>query len=157
GPGDIAPTPTGKIILALLKGEIPGIGEGGFCAIDVDDVAAAHVAAETKGRVGERYILGNHNVTFREFCELVARIGGVAAPKLPIPSWLGRGIARGMEAWSDNVSHAEPRATYKGIRYMQRNAFFDNAKARAELDLGTTPLEASVERAVRWFRDAKMA
>ena len=62
GPGDIAPTPTGKIILKLLRGEVPAVGPGGFCAVDVDDVAAAHVAAETRGRVGERYILGNHNV-----------------------------------------------------------------------------------------------
>src|SRR4051812_3683841 len=107
GPGDVAPTPTGKIILSILRGEVPGVGVGGFCAIDVDDVAAGHVAAETRGRVGERYVLGNHNVTFAEFCEMVAQIGGVKAPKLYIPSWIGRGVAMGMEAWSDYVSHEE--------------------------------------------------
>lgn len=153
GPGDIAPTPTGRIILSILRGQVPGTGKGGFCAVDVDDVAAAHVAAETKGRIGERYILGNHNVTFKAFCDLTAQIGGVSPPRLHIPSLLGRGVALGMELWADYVSHEEPRATLKGIAYLQRNVWFDNAKARAELGLGETPLEASIERAVRWFRD----
>jgi dihydroflavonol-4-reductase len=156
GPGDVAPTPTGAIILAILRGEVPGTGAGGFCAVDVDDVAAAHVAAETRGRVGERYILGNHNVTFRDFATLVARIGGVKAPTLHFPSWLGVGVARGMELWSDHVSHTAPRATAKSVAYLERRAFFDNTKARRELGLPETPLEASVERAVAWFRGQGM-
>jgi dihydroflavonol-4-reductase len=156
GPGDVAPTPTGKIILAILRGEVPGVGEGGFCAIDVDDVAAGHVAAEERGRVGERYILGNHNVSFHDFCHLVARVAGVPPPRHHIPSWVGQGAARAMELWSDHVSHAEPRATLKSVQYIQRNVYFDNQKARRELDLPTTPLEASIERAVRWFREQAM-
>lgn len=152
GPGDIAPTPTGKIILAILRGEVPGTGAGGFCATDVDDVAAAHVAAETRGRVGERYILGNHNITFKAFCQLVAKLGGVRPPMLHIPGVVGRGIALGMEAWSDYVSHEEPRATAKSVAYLQRNVWFDNAKAQRELGLAETPLEASIERAIAWFR-----
>jgi dihydroflavonol-4-reductase len=156
GPGDVAPTPTGGIVLAVLRGEVPGVGAGGFCAVDVDDVAAAHVAAETRGRVGERYILGSHNVTFKAFCELVADVGGVKPPRLHIPSWVGRSIAVGMEAWSDYVTHEEPRATAKSVAYLQRNVWFDNTKARTELGLRETPLRTSVERAVRWFRDQGM-
>lgn len=154
GPHDIAPTPTGKIVLSILRGEVPGTAPGGFCAIDVDDVAAAHVAAETLGRVGERYILGNHNVTFHDFVRLVAEVAGVKAPKLRFPGWLGAGVALGMELWSDHVSHEEPRATYRSIAYLQRNAFFDPAKARRELALGTRPLTESIERSVRWFRES---
>jgi dihydroflavonol-4-reductase len=152
GPGDAAPTPTGRIILSILRGEIPGTGAGGFCAVDVDDVAAGHVAAETKGRVGERYILGSHNVTFKAFCETVARLGGVAPPRLHIPSVVGRGLAFGMEAWASLVSHAEPRATVKSIAYLQRNVWFDASKARRELGLPQTPLEDSIRRSIAWFR-----
>jgi dihydroflavonol-4-reductase len=157
GPGDIAPTPTGKIILALLRGEMPGTGPGGFCAVDVDDVAAAHVAAETKGRVGERYILGNHNLTYAEFAEVVAKVAGIAAPRLYIPGALGLGVTKGMELWSELVSHREPKGTVKGLAYLQRKPFFDAAKARRELDFPCTPLEVSVERAVRFFREQGMA
>jgi dihydroflavonol-4-reductase len=157
GPHDVAPTPTGKIVLSILRGEVPGTTPGGFCTIDVDDVAAAHVAAETKGRVGERYILGDHNITFHDFVHLVAKVAGVKAPRLRLPGWLGAGAALGMELWSDHVTHEEPRATYKSVAYLQRNAFFDPSKARRELGLGSRPLEQSIERAVRWFRESGQA
>lgn len=152
GRGDVGPTPTGEIILNLLRGKVPGVGAGGFCAIDVDDVAKAHVAAETKGRIGERYILGNHNVTLREFFALVADVAGVRAPRLPVPSLLARGVARGMEMWSDHVSKKPPLATDKSVQYMQRFAFFDGSKARRELGMPCTPLRTSVELAVEYFR-----
>lgn len=152
GPRDAAPTPTGKIVISLLRGEVPGVGEGGFNCIDVDDVAAGHVAAEEKGRVGERYILGDNNVTMKEFFELVCDVGGVKAPKLQIPKTLGAAIALGFELWSDHISHEEPRATYRSIRYAQRYAWFDPTKARTELGLPSTPLRTSIARAVEWFR-----
>jgi dihydroflavonol-4-reductase len=156
GPRDIGPTPTGAIILNLLRGRVPAVGAGGFCAIDVDDVAKAHVAAETLGRVGERYILGNHNVTLREFFSLVSDVAGLRAPRLPMPSVLARGAARGMEFWSDHVSKTAPLATYKSVQYMQRYAYFDGSKARRELEMPCTPLRTSVERAVDYFRTSGM-
>jgi dihydroflavonol-4-reductase len=152
GQGDIGPTPTGEIILNLLRGKVPAVGEGGFCAIDVDDVAKAHVAAETLGRVGERYLLGNHNVTLREFFTLVSDVAGIRSPKLPMPSVLARGAARGMEFWSDHISKTVPLATYKSVLYMQRFAYFDGSKARRELGMPCTELRTSVERAVEYFR-----
>lgn len=157
GPRDLAPTPTGHIILGILRGEMPGFPAGGFCAVDVDDVAAGHVAAETKGRVGERYILGNHNVTFRELVELVCRAAGKPAPKITIPGWVGLGIAKGMELFSDLVSHEEPKATVKSAKFVFGPAYFDCSKARAELDLPCTPLAETIERAVAFFRERGMA
>jgi dihydroflavonol-4-reductase len=157
GPRDIAPTPTGKIILAILRGEVPGTGPGGFCAVDVDAVAAAHVAAETRGRPGERYILGDHNISFADFVRLVCEVAGRKPPALPLPGWLGKGVALGMELWSDYVTHEEPKATYRSVAYLQRYAYFDPSKARRELGLPSTPLAESIERAVRWFRDQGMA
>lgn len=156
GPGDVAPTPTGKIILSVLKGQVPGMGPGGFSAIDVDDVAEGHLAAEERGGIGERYILANHNVTLKELFELVSSIAGVKVPTLPIPRALSLAVAFGMEMWADHVSHEEPPATYKALRYAQRNVFFDNTKARTELGLPETPLADSIERSIKWFRDNGM-
>ncbi len=156
GPRDIAPTPTGKIILAIMKGQVPARGPGGICAIDVDDCATCHLLAEAKGRVGERYILGNHNVTLNDLMDMVAKEAGVAAPpNITLPSFLGSSIALGMELWSDLVSHREPPATYRSLRYAQRNAFFSNDKARRELGLPTRPLGETIRRAVKWFQEEK--
>jgi dihydroflavonol-4-reductase len=74
-----------------------------------------------------------------------------------LPNVIGAGIALGMELWADHVSRKEPPATYKGIRYAQRNAFFSNAKAKRELDLPSRSLEESVRRAIEWFRANEMA
>ncbi|MBI5532006.1 MAG: NAD-dependent epimerase/dehydratase family protein [Deltaproteobacteria bacterium] len=156
GAGDIGPTPTGRIIVALLRGQVPVRGAGGFCAVDVDDVAEAHVAAETRGRVGQRYILGNHNITLNDFFDLVGRIAGVKSPRVPVPKPVGAAVALGMELFSDHVSHREPLTTYRSIRYAQQLLFYDNARARTELGLACTPLEQTISRAVRWFREAGM-
>ena len=156
GPRDRAPTPTGKMVLSMLQGRVPGYGPGGFCAVDVDDVAVAHVTAEARGRIGERYILGAHNVSFREFLEVCSRVSGQKMPRLYMPGAMGTLAASAMELWSDHVSHKEPLATRKSVQYLQRNVFFDCSKAKNELLMPVTPLETTIERAVRFFRDAKM-
>ena len=143
-------------MLAVLRNEVPAITPGGFCAVDVEDVAAAHIAAETKGRIGERYILGNHNVTFGDFVQLVCDVAGLDAPKLKIPVAVGQGVAWAFETWSKYISHSEPRATVKTAAYIQRRVWFDPTKARHELGLPATPLPETVERAVQYFRDQGM-
>jgi dihydroflavonol-4-reductase len=81
----------------------------------------------------------------------------VKAPKLPIPKSLGAAIAYGFELWADHVSHEEPRATLRSIRYAQRHAWFDPGKARRDLGLPSTPLRTTITRAVSWFRTHGMA
>src|SRR5262252_8771507 len=49
GERDLGPTPTGQILLNIVKGRALGWIKGGFCAIDVDDLAEGHVLAEEKG------------------------------------------------------------------------------------------------------------
>jgi dihydroflavonol-4-reductase len=151
GERDIGPTPTGGFIVGALRGKVPGYMEGGFCAIDVEDVAEGHVRAGERGRVGERYILGNHNVTWKGFFDEVADVSGVKAPRLKLPKWLAVGTAWSMEHLAE-ARHQRPLATYKAARYTTRSLFYDNSKARRELDLPCTPLADTLERSVRWFR-----
>lgn len=156
GERDTAPTPTGNIVLSALRGEIPALSAGGFCAIDVEDVAAAHVAAETRGRIGERYILGNHNVSFADFIKLVCEIAAIDAPRLSVPPTLGSALSLGMEMWAKHVTHDKPRVTLKGVQYMQKYAWFDNAKARRELGMPATPLADTIKRSIEFFRSSNM-
>ncbi len=157
GPRDIGPTPTGKIVLAIMNGQVPGRGPGGLCAIDVDDCAAGHLLAEEKGRTGERYILGNHNISMNDLFDMVAKVASVPSPKIPIPKVIAPIVGLGMELWADHVSKNEPPATYRAVRYAQRYAYFSNKKAARELGLPSRPLEDSLRRAVNWFRAANMS
>ena len=156
GERDLAPTPTGAIILSVLRGEVPAISPGGFCAVDVEDVAKAHVAAETKGQVGQRYILGNHNISFGDLVELTCRTAGLKAPRMKVPAKVGELVAYGFEWWAGHVSHSMPRVTVKSAQYMQRRPWFDGSRARRELGMPCTPLGETVTRAVAYFRDHGM-
>ncbi len=152
GERDIGPTPTGGFIVGTLRGMVPGYINGGFCAVDVEDVAEGHVRAEEKGRVGETYILGNHNVSWKEFFDLTAEVAGVKPPRLRFPKRLAVGVGWAMEHYATDIQHKKPLATYKATKYTARTLHFDNGKARRELGLPETPLRDTLERSVRWFR-----
>jgi dihydroflavonol-4-reductase len=152
GERDVAPTPTGRLVCQVLRGEMPAFPEGGFNAVDVEDVARAHLLAEEKGQIGQRYIAGGHNVTWQGFFAKVAELGGVKPPKVKLPAKSMARVASVVEWVSDHVTHAEPRITRKDALMGGRRYWFDNTKARTELGLQITPLDDTLERSIRWFR-----
>ncbi|MCA9678614.1 MAG: SDR family oxidoreductase, partial [Myxococcales bacterium] len=145
GERDIGPTPTGKFIVEALQGRVPGYTEGGFCAVDVDDVAECHVLAEEQGRIGERYIAGSHNVTYREFFEEVTRIAGLPPIRRRLPSPAVVGMAWAMERWAE-LRGGSPRITVRAARYALRRAWFDCTKAHRELGMPQTPLDVTIDK-----------
>jgi len=76
GPRDISPTPTGALIISIIKKRIPAYVDGGLNLIDVTDCARGIVAAMEKGRIGEKYILGNTNVGIKEYFDLIVKAAG---------------------------------------------------------------------------------
>jgi dihydroflavonol-4-reductase len=153
GERDAAPTPTGKFIVEALARRVPGYTDGGFNAVDVDDVAECHVLAEERGRVGERYIAGGHNITYKEFYAAVTELAGLPPIERRLPRPLVEGIAWASERWAD-VSQKAPRITLKAARYAMRKVWFDCAKARRELGMPLTPLRETIARSIEWFRAA---
>lgn len=152
GERDIGPTPTGRFIIEALHRRVPGYTEGGFCAVDVDDVAECHVLAEERGQVGERYIAGAHNVTYQHFYQAVTRIAGLPPITRRLPSSVLLGAAWAMERWAERTGKP-PKITVQAARYAIRKAFFDCTRARTELGMPQTPLEVTIEKSIRWFRD----
>lgn len=155
GPGDRMPTPTGKLIVSILKGEMKNYFDGGACAVDVRDVAAGHVLAMAKGRIGESYLLANKdgNLSQKDLAQLTGRIANipdVATKK--VPPGVMKLAARLMETWA-NISGRPPLTTYKTSMFAMQNVFVDPGKAIEELGLPQTPIETAIEDAVKWFRD----
>lgn len=151
GERDRGPTPTGRFIVEALAGRVPGYTEGGFCAVDVDDVAACHLAAEARGRIGERYIAGSHNVTYREFFAAVTRIAGLPPIRRRLPNAAVLAGAWLAERWAEHGG-PPPRITSKAARYALATVWYDGEKARRELGMPRTPLDETIAKAVRWFR-----
>jgi nucleoside-diphosphate-sugar epimerase len=80
GEGPITDSNTvGKMVSGYLKGTwrfIPGNGEQVANYAFLDDVVAGHIAAMDRGVIGERYILGGHDISFNDFFKtLQAHIG----------------------------------------------------------------------------------
>lgn len=152
GPRDIKPTPTGALIINILKRKLPGYVEGGINVVDVEDVAVGHIQAMDKGRVGEKYILGNANLSVREYFELIAEVGGVRAPALKIPLPLAVATAYLYEAMAA-ATRKPPVTTVGWVKVGSHYAFWDTSKAIRELGLPQTPVRESMKKAVAWFRE----
>jgi dihydroflavonol-4-reductase len=151
GEGDVAPTPTGKIILDVANGLQFMAYEGGINIVDVKDVARGHILAAKHGRIGEKYILGNDNVTMTELFEMVVRTVGldVRVVKVPLPLALLYGYL--WEKWA-GISGHQPMTTATEIAYSNKFLFYDITKARTELGYDPAPVELSMQRAIEWFR-----
>lgn len=152
GERDIKPTPTGQILVDFMRGRMAAYIETGMNLIDVEDVAIGHVRAMQKGRIGERYILGNRNLTLREIFEILSRITGVPAPGVRLPWRLVLPLAYVNKWISDRITHKTPRVPLEGVRMAKYFMHYDCTKARKELDLPQTPIEQALEKAVMWFR-----
>jgi nucleoside-diphosphate-sugar epimerase len=66
GPGDVKPTPTGRLIVDALTGCMPAYVDTGLNVVHVDDVAQGHVLAYDHGTIGRRYVLGGTDMTLRQ-------------------------------------------------------------------------------------------
>ncbi len=151
GPGDVRPTPTGRIIIEAAAGRMPVYVDTGLNLVHVDDVAAGHVAALQKGRIGERYILGGQDVLLGDMLREIARRVGRPPPRLRLPRQLIFPIAYGAEAIA-HFTGREPFVTTTGLRLAKDHMFFTSAKAERELGYTARPYGEAVAEAIAWFR-----
>ena len=154
GPRDIKPTPTGRMIVEAARGRIPAFVDTGLNVVHVADVAAGHLLAFERRRIGERYILGGENLALAEILAIVARLRGRPAPRLRLPHGLVVPIAYAAEAWARLTGGAVPFVTVDGLRMSKKRMFFTSAKAETALGYRARPAEAALADAVAWFREA---
>jgi dihydroflavonol-4-reductase len=151
GPRDIGPTPTGDLIISILKKRIPGYVDGGLNLIDVGDCARGIVAAMEKGRIGEKYILGNTNISIKEYFDQIVKVAGRGlSPKIRLPAWLAVFSGYGYQALA-RLNGKPPITSASWVRVGSHYSWWDCSKARKELDLGSRPVEESIAEAVKWF------
>lgn len=143
GPGDVKPV-TGALLLMAARGRIPGYVEGSINVVDGRDVGAGHIAAAERGRPGRRYILGGHNVSFREMLAAMAEASGRRAPRSRIPQWLIRLISE-----TDFLPGVPGTHHLRTIRQWQP---LDTTRAKEELKLpDPIPFEQTCHDGLAWF------
>lgn len=152
GPMDRKPTPTGKMIVDFLNGRIPAYIDTGLNFVDVEDVAAGHWLAALKGKIGQRYILGNENITLRDFFGSLASITGRKPPRIRLPYLPVLMAAHVNEALSRWITHRPPAIPLTGVRMAGKFMYFDSSKAVTELQMPQTPIKRALQKATDWYR-----
>jgi len=152
GVRDIKPTPSGKMIIDIVNKKMPGYIDGGINLVDVEDVARGHILAARKGKIGERYILGNENMSVGDYFKLIGEIAGVEPPKLKIPYPAAILLGYGYQFVADMVKKP-PVLTAPMVRTGSKYAYYDSSKAVTELGFPQTPIRATVKKAIVWFQE----
>ena len=151
GPWDAKPTPTGEIVVRFLRRRMPAYVDTGLNLVDVRDVAAGHVLAYERGRPGERYILGNENLTLRAVLDRLAELTGLAAPRVRLPLALPLAYAAVGELVLARFGYV-PDVALDGVRMARQRMFYATEKAATELGVPRSPITTALADAVTWFR-----
>ena len=151
GPGDIKPTPTGRIVVEAASGRMPAFVDTGLNIAHVDDVAAGHLLAEERGKIGEGYILGGENLSLRELLRRIALLVGRRPPTIALPIAALMPVAYATEAIA-RLTGGEAFVTVDSLRLARHKMYFTSQKAVTELGYSPRPVDRALEDAIVWFR-----
>lgn len=152
GSMDIKPTPTGQMLVDFLNGRMTGFIDTGLNIIDVEDVADGHILACQKGVIGERYILGNKNMSLRDIFKELSNLTGIVVPKYRFPYLFVLSLGC-LNTLSSHISGQRPRIPLEGVRMAKRYMYFDSSKAVRELGLSQNTVVEAFRKAVNWFKE----
>jgi dihydroflavonol-4-reductase len=155
GPGDVKPTPTGQMVVDAAEGRTPAYVDTGLNIVHVDDVAAGHLRAFERGRIGERYILGGENMTLHEILVQICRLAGREPPRIRLPHAALLPLAYASETFA-RLTGRGTRVTVEAVRMSRKHMYFSSAKAARELGYSWRPPAVAFEEALGWFREQGM-
>lgn len=153
GPGDRAPTPTGKVVTDFLNGKMPGYVDTAMNVVHVDDLASGHLAALERGRHGRSYIIGGENLTMRQLLAALARCTGLPAPRHRVAGGLALAAGLACETVEGRLLRREPHVPLEAARMSASRMIFDDSRARAELGHTSRPALEAIADSARWFAD----
>ncbi|MDE0823113.1 MAG: NAD-dependent epimerase/dehydratase family protein [Dehalococcoidia bacterium] len=151
GPWDVKPTPTGKIVLDFLRCKIPAYLKTGMNIVDVADVVVGHILALEKGRPGERYILGNQNVSLKQIFDMLSQLTGLPAPRIRAPYWLVVGVGYADHFIEGTLLRREPVVPVEGVLASKHPAYVTCDKAINQLGLPQSSVTDALKQSVDWF------
>ena len=151
GDHDFKPTPTGKMILDFIRGQMPAFLDTGLNLVDAGDTAIGHLLALEKGRVGERYILGCDNLTLEQIFAHLERLSGIKAPQWRVPYGVAYAAGLVSTGWAKLTGQA-PKAPLDAVKMARKKMFVSVEKAKRDLGFRPGPVHLALGRSVDWFR-----
>jgi dihydroflavonol-4-reductase len=151
GPGDIGPTPTGKVVLDFLNGKLPAFTDTVLNVVHVDDLASGHVAVLERGKRGRSYILGGENLAMRSILQVLSDCTGLAMPRFEVPRELALGAGIVSDVIEGKLLGRAPRVPLEAARMSTTKMTFNDMRARTELGYRSRPAREAIEDSARWF------
>jgi dihydroflavonol-4-reductase len=152
GPFDFQPSAMGQVLRSLGRGEMPALVSGGYCDfVDVRDVCAAALAAELKGRRGERYLLSGERLSMVDLAHRWAAVTGRPAPRLVFPMSVVR-LAAPLAVAYARIRRRRPLLTGESLRILRTQPPVDRAKAEFELGFAPRPIERTLRDTCEWMK-----
>lgn len=153
GPNDYRPSAQGAFLMDLYNRKLPALIAGGYSWVDVRDVVEGALAAEQRGRRGERYLLTGHPLSLRDLALAIERVTGSKAPRMVTPLWVAALMAPGAELVS-NLRKKRPKFSRHSVQIVGGNYQFVHDKARRELGYSPRPIETTIADTFSWYRSA---
>jgi dihydroflavonol-4-reductase len=154
GPYDTRPA-TGNLFILYKRWPFPCYPLGVINAVDVRDVAQAHVAALEKGRVGDRYLLGHVNLSGRGLALLACRVMKVMGPYIPAPFFLMYALASFSESSAADQPGRYPLIASGFVAQLQRGFPLNTNRAVQVLGMPQSPIERAMWDHIQWMRRVK--
>lgn len=153
-PGDVAGpydlSSWGRIFTLLRDSALPAIPPGIISVTHVHDVVRAHLDAVTRGRTGERYLLGGEDCSIADFVAEIARVSGTEAPPTA-PAWVMKLFGRA-SVMVAAVTGKEPDVTPEIAAIGSRTkTTFRSDKAIRELGYRIRPMSTGVADNYAWL------
>ena len=144
---------TGFLIVAAGNGVLPFYVEGKTNVVDADDLAYAHLCAAERGRSGERYIIGGHNLMVGELVDDVAFTLGVRLQTQRLPARLAGLIASFGEMRALALGNGKrPLMSRELVDVVRYGRWVSTRKANDHLELpDPTPLQETLSKACDWY------
>jgi len=152
GPAD-AKKSSRKNQLKVAQGKLNFYPNGGVSVIDIRDVVEALVAAVEKGRSGERYILSGENLLIEEVFDLIAKAANQKKPRFLIPAILLKSIGYISDFLFSCGLIKKSFLSKETVIAATLYHWFDNSKAKKELDLKIRPAKESIDDSVAWMKN----
>lgn len=150
GPGDLRPTPTGKMVADVVHRRARAyLARSALNVVAVEDVAAGHLLAFERGRAGERYLLGGEDMSIQEVFAVIARTAGLRAPRVPVPWIAAYAAAQLANVVLRPLGRESQLLMLDAVRAGRLAHRFDDTKARAELGYASRPAAHALADATR--------
>jgi len=150
GPQDAGPTPLGRFLVEYLNGRAFIGVEGSFPAVDVRDVARAHVAAMEQGTPGKSYLVVARTISLREWADILSHLTDPPGPRVFLSPSIAMTMAHLAEIFA-RVTHRVPLFTRNQVRHIVQGQQYDCSRAQRELGITFTPIETALRDAVTWY------